>query len=35
MQSSDIQTDPEFCAAERDAVYKCIFNRRDVPGSDP
>ena len=32
MPSSDIQTDPEFCAAERDAVYKCIFNRRDVRG---
>jgi len=32
MPSSDIQTDPEFCGAERDAVYKCIFNRRDVRG---
>jgi 5,6-dimethylbenzimidazole synthase len=32
MPSSDIQTDPEFSAAERDAVYKCIFNRRDVRG---
>jgi 5,6-dimethylbenzimidazole synthase len=38
MQSSDIQADPEFSQAERDAVYKCIFNRRDVRGqflSDP
>src|ERR1700712_3213762 len=32
MPSSDIQTDPGFSAAERDAVYKCIFNRRDVRG---
>src|ERR1700751_3673921 len=32
MPSSDIQTDPEFSQAERDAVYKCIFNRRDVRG---
>src|ERR1700692_3394168 len=32
MQSSDIQTDPEFSQAERDAVYKCIFGRRDVRG---
>src|ERR1700744_3031398 len=32
MPSSDIQTDPEFSPAERDAVYKCIFNRRDVRG---
>src|SRR6201995_2707161 len=32
MPSPDIQTDPEFCATERDAVYKCIFNRRDVRG---
>jgi 5,6-dimethylbenzimidazole synthase len=32
MQSNDLQTDPEFCATERDAVYKCIFNRRDVRG---
>jgi 5,6-dimethylbenzimidazole synthase len=32
MPSSDIQTDPEFSAAEREAVYKCIFNRRDVRG---
>ena len=32
MLSSDIQTDPEFSSAERDAVYKCIFNRRDVRG---
>src|ERR1700755_1549833 len=32
MPSSDLQTDPEFSQAERDAVYKCIFNRRDVRG---
>jgi 5,6-dimethylbenzimidazole synthase len=32
MQSNDIQADAEFSAAERDAVYKCIFNRRDVRG---
>ena len=32
MPSPDIQTDAEFSAAERDAVYKCIFGRRDVRG---
>ena len=32
MESNDIQTDVEFSSAERDAVYKCIFNRRDVRG---
>ena len=32
MQSNDIQAEPEFSSAERDAVYKCIFNRRDVRG---
>ncbi|HXQ04912.1 MAG TPA: 5,6-dimethylbenzimidazole synthase, partial [Bradyrhizobium sp.] len=32
METSDIQADAEFSAAERDAVYKCIFNRRDVRG---
>ncbi|HJZ19459.1 MAG TPA: 5,6-dimethylbenzimidazole synthase [Bradyrhizobium sp.] len=32
MQSSDIQAELEFSSAERDAVYKCIFNRRDVRG---
>src|ERR1700720_378810 len=32
MEPSDIQADAEFSAAERDAVYKCIFNRRDVRG---
>jgi 5,6-dimethylbenzimidazole synthase len=32
MPSSDIQTDTEFSQAECDAVYKCIFNRRDVRG---
>jgi 5,6-dimethylbenzimidazole synthase len=32
MQGNDIQADAGFSAAERDAVYKCIFNRRDVRG---
>ncbi|SDT05069.1 5,6-dimethylbenzimidazole synthase [Bradyrhizobium canariense] len=32
MESQDIQVDAEFSSAERDAVYKCIFNRRDVRG---
>ena len=32
MEANDIQADAEFSAAERDAVYKCIFNRRDVRG---
>jgi 5,6-dimethylbenzimidazole synthase len=32
MQSNDIQADAGFSASERDAVYKCIFNRRDVRG---
>ena len=32
MQSSDVQASPEFSEAERDAVYRCIFNRRDVRG---
>ena len=32
METNDIQDDAEFSAAERDAVYKCIFNRRDVRG---
>ena len=32
METNDIQADAEFSAAERDAVYKCIFNRRDVRG---
>ncbi len=31
MSASPIQTDP-LSSAERDAVYKCIFNRRDVRG---
>lgn len=38
MEASSIQADAEFSPAERDAVYKCIFNRRDVRGqflSDP
>jgi 5,6-dimethylbenzimidazole synthase len=32
MEANLIQSDAEFSAAERDAVYKCIFNRRDVRG---
>jgi 5,6-dimethylbenzimidazole synthase len=32
MQPNDVQADPEFSSAERDAVYKCIFSRRDVRG---
>jgi 5,6-dimethylbenzimidazole synthase len=32
MPGNDIQTDAEFSATERDAVYKCIRNRRDVRG---
>jgi 5,6-dimethylbenzimidazole synthase len=32
MQTHDTQADAEFSASERDAVYKCIFNRRDVRG---
>jgi 5,6-dimethylbenzimidazole synthase len=32
MRPNDIQTDADFSAAERDAVYRCIFNRRDVRG---
>lgn len=32
MEASRIQTNVEFSPAERDAVYKCIFNRRDVRG---
>jgi 5,6-dimethylbenzimidazole synthase len=32
MPSPDIQTDAEFSGSERDAVYKCIFGRRDVRG---
>lgn len=32
MEANDIQTNVEFSPAERDAVYKCIFNRRDVRG---
>jgi 5,6-dimethylbenzimidazole synthase len=32
MQANDIQAEPEFSSVERDAVYKCIFNRRDVRG---
>jgi 5,6-dimethylbenzimidazole synthase len=32
MEANLIQPDAAFSAAERDAVYKCIFNRRDVRG---
>ncbi len=32
MEADQIQADAEFSPAERDAVYKCIFNRRDVRG---
>jgi 5,6-dimethylbenzimidazole synthase len=32
METSHIQADAGFSAAERDAIYKCIFNRRDVRG---
>jgi len=32
MEANLIQPDAEFSATERDAVYKCIFNRRDVRG---
>jgi len=32
MEPNAIQTDSGFSAGERDAVYKCIFNRRDVRG---
>lgn len=32
MEANHIQTNAEFSPTERDAVYKCIFNRRDVRG---
>lgn len=32
METAQAQTDAEFSSDERDAVYKCIFNRRDVRG---
>src|ERR1700722_6254629 len=32
METNDIQGDAEFSADERDAVYKCLFHRRDVRG---
>ncbi len=32
MDADLIQTIAEFSSAERDAVYRCIFNRRDVRG---
>ena len=32
MEANHIQTQDAFSPAERDAVYRCIFNRRDVRG---
>ena len=32
METNHPQTNAEFSATERDAVYRCIFNRRDVRG---
>lgn len=32
MKADRIQPDAEFSAAERNAVYKCIYSRRDVRG---
>ena len=32
MEADHIQADSDFSTTERDAVYKCIFNRRDVRG---
>src|ERR1700675_3212078 len=32
MEAHQSPVDAEFTPAERDAVYKCIFNRRDVRG---
>lgn len=32
METNHPQTNAAFSAAERDAVYRCIFNRRDVRG---
>lgn len=32
MVGNDLESNAEFSTAERDAVYKCIFNRRDVRG---
>ena len=32
MEAHQSRADAEFSPAERDAVYKCIFNRRDVRG---
>jgi 5,6-dimethylbenzimidazole synthase len=32
MEGNDVQLNAEFSPAERDAVYRCIFNRRDVRG---
>lgn len=32
MDAKGIQTAADFSTAERDAVYRCIFNRRDVRG---
>jgi 5,6-dimethylbenzimidazole synthase len=30
LEPFDVQVDAEFSTVERDAVYRCIFNRRDV-----
>lgn len=32
MEASLIQSNPDFSAAERDSVYRCIHQRRDVRG---
>lgn len=32
MEATPIQTDVAFSTEDRDSVYKCIFNRRDVRG---
>jgi 5,6-dimethylbenzimidazole synthase len=32
MEANPIQSKPEFSQNERDAVYRCIFSRRDVRG---
>src|SRR5258708_23894838 len=31
-ESKEIEREADVCSAERDAVYKCIYNRRDVRG---
>lgn len=32
MEAASLQANADFSEAERDAVYKCIYNRRDVRG---